>query len=100
MRSEMFTWQIGVLFVMAAGTIGCLLGILRSIQKLTKSMFSIGAELTKINSKLESIETVGRDDAEKPTDECEPGLEALEAAISNFEKLKRIDLGVQQGNKR
>ena len=78
----MSTWQIIVLFAMAGCAIGCLLGICRAIEKLAKGIFSIGAEITKMNAKLESIDAVNRDDI---------SLEGVEAAISNFEKLKRID---------
>jgi len=77
------TWQITVVFVMAGCAIGCLLGICRAIEKLVKGIFSIGAELTKMNAKLERIEAINGDDT---------SLEAIEAAFSNFEKLKRIDV--------
>ncbi len=79
----MSTWQIVVLFAMAGGAIGCLLVICRAIEKLVKGIASLGAELTKLNAKLESIEAVRGDDTE---------LEAIEAAVSGFEKLKRVDL--------
>ena len=90
----MSIWQITVLFAMAGCAICCLLGICRAIEKLAKGIFSIGAEITKMNAKLESIEAVNRDDPKKPMDQSESdtSLEDLEAAISNFEKLKRIDL--------
>jgi hypothetical protein len=79
----MSTWQIVVIFAMAGCAIGCLVGICRAIDKLTKAVFSLRTELTKIDAKLESIEPVKGDDAE---------LEAIEAAVSGFEKLKRVDL--------
>ena len=79
----MHTWQITVLFAMAGCAIGCFLGIYRAIEKLVKGILSIGVELTKMNAKLERIEAVNGDDT---------SLETLEAAFSNFEKLKRIDL--------
>ena len=79
----MSTWQIAVLFALAGCAIGCLLGIFRAIEKLVKGVLSVGAELTKINAKLESVEAVKGDDT---------SLEAIEAAVSGFEKLKRVDL--------
>ncbi len=78
----MSTWQITVLFVMAICAIGCLFGICRAIEKLAKGIHSLGAELTKVNAKLERIEAVSGDDT---------SLEAIETAFSNFEKLKRLD---------
>jgi|WetSurMetagenome_2_1015567.scaffolds.fasta_scaffold09364_2 hypothetical protein len=95
----MSIWQITVFIGIAGCTIGCLLGIFRAIEKLAKSLFSIGAELTKINAKLESVEAVNSDDPKKPMDHYESDLEAIETAISSFEKLKRIDLTTPQGNK-
>ena len=98
-RTEMFTWQITVLLAVAGCAIGCLLvgcllGIWRVTAKLTKGILSIGAELTKLNAKIERIEAVNRDDPKKPMDRYgpDPSFEDIEAAISNFEKLKRIDL--------
>jgi len=88
----MSTWQITILIVTAGCTIGCLLGVWRAIERLAKEISSIGAELTKMNAKLESVETINRDDAKKLMDQYEPDLESIEAAISNFEKLKRIDV--------
>jgi len=79
----MSTWQIAVLFAMAGCAIGCLLGICRAVEKLVKSIFSLRTELTRMNAKLESVETIKGDDAE---------LEAIEAAVSGFEKLKRVDV--------
>ena len=99
----MSIWQISVLFAMAGCAIGCLLGIYKALEKLAKGILSIGAELTKLNTKLQSIEAVSRDDSKKPMDQSEPdtSLEDLEAAIANFEKLKRVDLtkpiGQQEG---
>jgi hypothetical protein len=79
----MSTWQISVLFAMAGCAIGCLIGICIAIERLVKGIVSIEAELTKMNSKLESVEATKGDEAE---------LESIEAAVSGFEKLKRIDL--------
>jgi len=83
----MSVYLLMVLFVLAVCAIGCLLGIFKAVEKLAKSIFSIGAELAKINAKLEKIEAINVDEQESDT-----SLEALEAAVSNFEKLKRIDL--------
>jgi hypothetical protein len=90
----MSTWHLAVLFAMAVGVIVCLLGIYRAVEQLAKGIFSLEAELKRMNAKLTSVETVNRDESGKPANESEPdsALEALEAAISNFEKLKRVDL--------
>jgi len=53
-----------------------------------KGVSSLKAELSKMSSKLERIEAVNGDDT---------SLEAMEAAFSNFEKLKRVDLTNPQG---
>ncbi len=79
----MATWQITVLFAMAGCAIGCLLVFGRAIEKLTKGVSSIAAELAKMNAKMESVEAVNGDDS---------SLEAVEAAISNFERLKRVEV--------
>ena len=81
----MSIWQITVLslcVVAGCAVIGCLWGICRAIEKLARNLFTVVAELTKINAKLERIEAVNGDDN---------SLESLEAAFANFEKLKRID---------
>jgi hypothetical protein len=91
----MFTWQMVVLFAMGGCAIGCLLGICIAIEKLAKSFFAIGTELRKMNAKIEKIEVANKvDEAKKPIDQSrpDPSLEDIEAAISNFEKLTRIDL--------
>ena len=91
----MSTWQITVLFAIMAGcAIGCLFGIYRAMEKLARALFSIGAELTKMSTKIEKIETVNGDYPTKTMDQYgpDPSLEDIEAAISKFEKLKRIDL--------
>jgi len=90
----MLTWQIAVLLVLAGCAVGCLLGIFKAIQRLSEGVFFIRTELTKLNSKLETVEAVNRDDLKKPIGQHEPddSFEAIEAAISNFEKLKRVDI--------
>ncbi len=82
------TWQIIVLIAMAGCAIGCLLEICRAIDKLAKNVVSIGAELKKMSAKFEHVDTVSEDDT---------SLQAVEAAISKFEKLKRIDVTRRQG---
>ena len=84
----MSIWQITVLFALAGCAIGCLLAICRAIEKLVKGVSSLKAELSKMSSKLERIEAVNGDDT---------SLEAMEAAFSNFERLKRVDLTNPQG---
>ena len=88
--------QITILFVMAGCAIVSLFTIFRSLEKLAKGVFSIGAELTKMNSKLAIIEAVSKDEAEKPASQPSPELKDIETAISNFEKLKRVDLEKSQ----
>ena len=90
----MFNWYLVALLVIVAGATVCLLGIWRSAAKLAKGIGSLQTEIAKMNAKLTSVETVNKDDAKKPTEDSDvdTSLEALEAAISNFEKLKRIDL--------
>lgn len=98
----MSTWQITAIFALAACAIGCLLGICKAIERLSESIKFIRTELTKIDSKLEAVEVVNnRDDLKKPVDqnEADHSLEALEAAISSFEKLKRIDITKPGGAK-
>jgi hypothetical protein len=93
---KMSMYQIIGLYVVAGFAVVCLFAIFRSLEKLAKAVSSIGLELTKMNSKLEVIEAVNRDDLEKGADQKLPELEAIESAISNFEKLKRVDLSEQQ----
>ncbi len=92
-RTEVFIWQIVVLLVAAGCAIACLLGICIAIAKLAKGISSIGAELKKMNAKMERVEAVDKDEP-KPTELSgpNPSLEDIEAAISNFEKVKRVDL--------
>ena len=89
----MAIWQMIVLFAMAGCAIGCLLGICLAVLKLAKGVTIVSTELTKLNAKLESIEVVNRDDARSPAEQSavDPLFADLESAISNFEKLKRID---------
>jgi hypothetical protein len=88
--------QITIIFVMAGSAIVGLFTIFRSLEKLAKGISSIGAELTKMNSKLEIIEAVNKDEFQKPAEQQSPELKAIETAISNFEKLKRVDLEKSQ----
>jgi hypothetical protein len=61
-----------------------------AVNKLAKGISSIGAEVAKMNAKLESIETVQKNDSGDSSGRHEPDFEDIEAAIANFEKLKRI----------
>jgi len=91
----MSIWQITALLVAAGCATGCTIAIFRAIGNLAKGVLSVGAELKKINAKLESVEAVNRDDSgnrQHPAEDPDLSLEAIEAAISNFEKLKRVDL--------
>ena len=94
-------WQVTVLLAMAGCAMGCLVGILRAIQSLAKDLFSVSVELKKLNVKLERVEAVSADDPERSRNHEASDLEALEAidaAISNFENLKRVDLTNPQQN--
>ena len=82
----MSTWQIVPLFAVACCTIGCLVVIYKAIERLSKGVFSIGAELTKINSKLAAIEAVSRDDPQSSITQNEIDA-SIEAALRNLEKL-------------
>ena len=87
----MYTWQIIVLFALTACAIVCLLAIRKAVERLTEAIFFVRTELTRINAKLVAVEAVNKDDSHKPLEDPDPSLEAIETAISNFEKLKRID---------
>jgi len=88
----MVTWQAIVLFALAGCAIGCLLALRKAVERLSEGVFFIRTELTKLNSKLDAVEAVNRDHAKGAIEEPDTSLEAIEAAISNFEKLKRIDI--------
>jgi hypothetical protein len=93
-RAEMSTGHLVILIAISGCVVACLLGICKAVEKLAKGVFVVGNELKKLGAKLESVEAVSKDDSAKPKSEDEPdsSFEAIEAAISNFEKLKRIDL--------
>jgi hypothetical protein len=88
----MSIWQIVVLIAIGSCAVACLLGICIAIQKLAKAISAIEAVLKKMNSKLESVEAVSKENPEKPFDRHDSDFAEIEAAISSFEKLKRIDL--------
>jgi hypothetical protein len=83
-----------ILFGMAGCAVACLLWISIMIEKLAKAIFSIGTELTEMNAKIEKIEAVDKDHLVKPAGQetADTAFADIEAAISNFEKLKRIDI--------
>jgi hypothetical protein len=87
----MSTWQIIILFTMAGSAVACLLWICTAIEKLFKAIFSIGTELTRMNAKIEKIEAVSKDQP-AAQDTVDSAFADIEAALSNFEKLKRIDV--------
>ncbi len=90
----MSTWQVIALFVTAGCLIVSLVGICLGIGKLTRGILSIAAEITKMNAKIDRIEATSGDRSSKQKEQCAPdsSFEDIEAAISNFEKLKRIDV--------
>jgi len=74
--------------------IHCLWQIFKAIERLTEGISSVTSELVNMNTKLDGVESVTGDESPKP--ESQPtsdidAIEAIEAAISNFENLKRID---------
>ena len=88
----MLTWQAIVFSVLAGCAIGCLLAVRKAVERLSEGVFFIRTELTKLNSKLEAVQTINKDEVNRAVEEPDTSLEAIEAAISSFEKLKRIDL--------
>jgi len=87
----METWQVIALFALTAGAIGCLLGIRKAVERLTEALYFVRTELTRINAKLVTVEAANKEDANTRVEEPDTSLEAIETAISNFEKLKRVD---------
>lgn len=82
----MSNWQMIILFAITGFTIGSLIAIYRAVERLSKAVFTIGAELKKINSKLERIEIVSRDDAARAG--AVYGIDdSIEAALRNLDKL-------------
>ncbi len=91
----MSIWLILILLAMAGCMIGCLYGIFRATEGLANGIFSVRTELVKMNAKLDRIEAVSGEDSQRSMGQQESdveAIEAIEAAISNFENLKRIDL--------
>lgn len=82
----MSTLQITVFISLAGCAIGCLLGICKAIERLSKGIFSIGAELTKLNAKLESIETVNSDDPKRSISKTDL-VASIDGALRALEKL-------------
>ena len=82
----MATWQMIILLAITGCTIGSLIGIYKAVERLSKAVFTIGSELKKINSKLERIEAVGKDDAARLA--AAYGVDdSIEAALRNLDKL-------------
>lgn len=89
----MSIWHVAALLA-AIGAIASLVFIYRAIDRLAQSVSSVCSQLTKINAKLESVQAVSGEEDKKLSAPVEPDLsfEAIETALANFEKLKRIDL--------
>ncbi len=83
----MADWQIIALFVLAGCAIGCLLGIYKAVEQLSRAIFSIRMELTKMNSKLEAVETVNKQQPGKPAGKTYEPNPSLEKAIRDLENL-------------
>jgi hypothetical protein len=95
------TWQLLIFIAMAGCMIGCLWRIFNAIERLTNCIDSVGIEFRKMNAKLERIEIAAGDDSQRPMDQQDfdaEAIDAIEAALSNFENLKRIDLTNPQGS--
>lgn len=87
--------QAAVLILTGCCAVASLVAIWLAIGKLAKSLSEICVELAGINMKLEAQES-SKEEALQDS----PGIHApddsfkdLEEAISNFEKMKRIDAG-------
>ncbi len=70
----MSIWQTLIFFALAACAVGCLFGIYRSIENLSRAIFAVRTELTKMNTKLQAIEV----------SESDP---SFESAIRDIESL-------------
>jgi hypothetical protein len=82
----MATWQMIILLAITGCTIGCLIGIYKAVERMSKAVFTVGAELKKMNAKLERIEAVSKDDAARPVTAY--GVDdSIEAALRNLDKL-------------
>jgi hypothetical protein len=82
----MATWQMIILLAVTGCTIGSLIGIYKAVERLSKAVFTIGAELKKMNGKLERVEAASKDDAARPANPY--GIDdSIEAALRNLDKL-------------
>lgn len=90
----MSIWYTLILVALASCMIHCLWQIFKAIEKLTEGISTVSSELVKMNSKLDGVESVSGEESSKSMSQQDTdvdAIEAIEAAISNFENLKRID---------
>lgn len=102
LRAEMSIWYVLIIVALASCMIHCLWQIIKAIERLTEGVSTISSELVKMNSKLDGVESITGDEPPKSANQPESdvdAIEAIEAAISNFENLKRIDSENPQQNK-
>ena len=95
----MSIWYVLIFAVLASCMIHCLWQIFKAIEKLTEGISTVSSELVRMNSKLDGVESVTGEESPKSVikqDSDVEAIEAIEAAISNFENLKKIDLASPQ----
>jgi len=83
-------WEISVLVVIAGSGIAGLLQISKAIRELGSGIFAIEAELKSINARA-AAGAAGKGTPANPVEPHDNDLKAIETAISNFERMKRID---------
>jgi hypothetical protein len=98
----MSIWYVLIIVALASCVIHCLWQISKAIDRLTDGLSTVTSELVNINLKLEGVEPATGEEPDKsaipPDNDVDP-IDAIEAAISNFENLKRIDSKNPQQNK-
>lgn len=98
----MSIWYVLIIVALASCVIHCLWQISKAIERLTESLATVSSELVNMNLKLEGVESITGEgpakSASPPDNDVDP-IEAIEAAISNFENLKRIDSKNPQQNR-
>ncbi len=90
----MSVWYVLIIVALASCMIHCLWQIFKAIERLTEGLSTVSSELVKMNSKLDGVESVTGEESLKSMsqpDNDTDAIEAIEAAISNFENLKRMD---------
>jgi len=97
----MSIWYVLIIVALASCMIHCLWQISRAIERLTEGLSTVSSELVNMNLKLDGVESITGEESAKstspPDNDVDP-IQAIEAAISNFENLKRIDSKTPQQN--